>query len=341
MAPVAIIGGGISGIAAAHELGRHRIATAIFEATPRLGGRVSTVERGPVRFDDGAQFIRTDTPMAAQLLLNDLPSDLLFDITREVLPFDRRGHIGPGDPAQNALPKWGYRGGLMVLPRLLAASSRARIHLGWPVASLTRSRIGWQVSGPRGEAGNFRAVLVTLPPMAARALAILDGSLTRAHGAPGKGTHRTIISVAFEPDSPPSAPAGAYAFVNTDRQHAISWLAFESAKPGHVPAGREVVVAQMAHDWSAPRLGLPDITIAAEAVALCSAFLKSRVVPRWAHVTRWAEALPDTTVTLSLDDEDGGLFFAGDAFAGGRVHLALESGLAAATRIRRQLDAQS
>ncbi|MGD9932256.1 MAG: FAD-dependent oxidoreductase [Dehalococcoidia bacterium] len=341
MTEVAILGAGIAGLAAAYEMRGHGIGATVFESTAHIGGRVSTVERGPVLFDDGAQFIRTETAAAERLLLHDLPGDALFDLRREVRPFDGRGRIGPGDPAQNALPKWGYRGGLRVLPQLLAAASKASVHLGWPVARIVRSATGWDVVGPRGTEGGFGAVLVTLPPAAATALlSRTDGAARSVEGLRG-AHHRTIISVAFEPESPLQAPEHTYALVNADRKHPISWLAFESAKPGHVPAGREVIVAQMAHEWSAPRLALRDGAIAAEAVTLSSALIGTDLAPRWAHVTRWPEALPDATVPIPRSDEKAGLFFAGDVFVGGRVHLALESGLAAAAQIQRQLDAQS
>ncbi|MCB1127755.1 MAG: FAD-dependent oxidoreductase, partial [Verrucomicrobiae bacterium] len=57
MGRVAIVGAGVAGLAAAYELGRNGASTTVFEAGSRLGGRISTVERGPIVFDDGAQFI--------------------------------------------------------------------------------------------------------------------------------------------------------------------------------------------------------------------------------------------------------------------------------------------
>ena len=331
----------MAGLAAGYELGRNGVSTTVFEAGARLGGRVSTVERGPIVFDDGAQFIRTETPVSEQLLLRDLPADALFDIGRDVRPFDYRGHVGPGDPAQNSQPKWGYRGGLRVLPHLLAEASAAEVHLGWPVTRLELSGGRWTVHGTNSAVGEFEAVLLTLPPGAVGALLRRSDETAGAGNAFAQARHRAIISVAFEPGQPAVAPGDAYALMNSDRKHAISWLAFESAKPGHVPAGREVLVAQMAEPWSAPRFGHPDRSIGTEAVSLCGALLGVQLVARWTHVTRWSEALPDSLATDPTLDEANGVFFAGDSLVGGRVHLAIESGLSAAGRIVRRLDAQS
>ena len=50
--------------------------------------------------------------------------------------------------------------------------------------------------------------------------------------------------------------------------------------------------------------------------------------PGWHDLTRWPDALPDTTCDLhALNRDHAGLLFVGDYVAGGRVHLALQAGL--------------
>ena len=129
--------------------------------------------------------------------------------------------------------------------------------------------------------------------------------------------------------------------VNSDRGHAVSWLAFEHEKPGYVPAGHSVVVAQMAHEWSAPRLGEPDGTLAAEAWAVARTLIPSPApAPLWYDVARWPAALPDVTIApdvLAVAEADG-LYFAGDVLTGGRLQLALLNGLATGHRVGAALD---
>lgn len=51
---VAIVGGGMSGLSAAHRLKQHGIAVTLFEPEERLGGRVKTVRQDGYAFDVGA-----------------------------------------------------------------------------------------------------------------------------------------------------------------------------------------------------------------------------------------------------------------------------------------------
>ena len=88
-------------------------------------------------------------------------------------------------------------------------------------------------------------------------------------------------------------------------------------------------------------MALSDGALAAEARLSALGLLKGwSGETRWSHVTRWAEALPEGT----LDErafhtyEAGGLFFTGDAFTGGRAHLALEHGVGVGERVAAALD---
>jgi predicted NAD/FAD-dependent oxidoreductase len=338
MARVAVIGGGIAGLGAARRLSARGHEVTVFEARPRLGGRVSTVDRGLLRFDDGAQFVRTDTEVAEEVLLRGLPAADLRAITRDVRPFDRAGTVGPGDDAQNAMPKWVYRHGLRTLPYLVASESRARVQLNWSVSEIHWAAGHWRARGEKGTAVGFNAMLIaTLPREAARLVGVSGAgpAASDAAGLLGEASYRSIVSVAFEPRPRVEAPSGAYALVNGDRKHAVSWLAFEEAKPGYVPEGRQVLVAQMADAWSGERLAGDDRELARQAARTVSGLLGVRLDYLWASVTRWPQALPNTTLAPGRFAalEEAGLFLAGDVFTGGRVHLALENGMATGDRM--------
>lgn len=67
-APVAIVGAGLSGLAAARTLARHRVRSVIFEAASELGGRVRTHHRpgASLPVELGAEFVHGDPrPMLA------------------------------------------------------------------------------------------------------------------------------------------------------------------------------------------------------------------------------------------------------------------------------------
>ena len=166
MAAVAIIGGGVSGLAAAFALRRPGREVTVFEAGPRLGGRALTERHGSALFDVGAQFFRTETPAAEKLVLHELPAGELIDIRADVRPFTRDGAVGEGDPVQNRLPKWVYRQGIGQLAELLAREAGANVRLGWACTRLQHSPEGWIVEGEMGAAGPFEAVVATPPPPA-------------------------------------------------------------------------------------------------------------------------------------------------------------------------------
>ncbi|MCZ7575328.1 MAG: FAD-dependent oxidoreductase [Ardenticatenaceae bacterium] len=135
-------------------------------------------------------------------------------------------------------------------------------------------------------------------------------------------------------------PADFYALVNTDREHPINWLAFEEDKPDRIPPGQSLLIVQMAPEWSVAHynLGLDDLL--PSVTALAGELLGSDLsAPAWADLQPWRYALPNTLADAAAvaQGQPAGLFVTGDALAGGRVHLALESGLAAATEIREYL----
>jgi len=58
---VAVIGAGFAGLRAAQLLERNGISTAVYEARPRVGGRVHTVDHGDgVRYEAGGEWIDSD-----------------------------------------------------------------------------------------------------------------------------------------------------------------------------------------------------------------------------------------------------------------------------------------
>lgn len=63
-----IIGGGISGLAAARELGRNNITVTLLEAKRRFGGRIHTVQAGRVPIELGAEFLHGQSTTVINVL---------------------------------------------------------------------------------------------------------------------------------------------------------------------------------------------------------------------------------------------------------------------------------
>lgn len=352
MVRLAIVGAGVSGLAAAWALRREAaIDVAVFEKSRGVSGRAATRGRDGVRYDHGANYFKTNEhPRIDRLVRHELPAADLVDIGRDVWTFDGQGTISEGDAASNRPPKWTYRGGISTLGKLLAEASGAALHLETRVRRLVRSRPGWMIETTEGSVfEGFGAVLLT--PPAPQAAALLEASdlgdtalqerLARALDA---AAYRTQLTVVLAYDFEAERPGDFYALINTDGEHDIAWLSFERDKPGHVPAGQDVLIAQMAPAWSAPRFDAPlgDLIpeVARQAGALLGVDLGD---PVWADRQGWRYALPDGGADAEALSEGraAGLFFCGDALAGkGRVEMALASGLDAAAEIQARCGAE-
>lgn len=336
---LAIVGAGIAGLAAAHRLRTKwpGLDVVLFEETETLGGRATSRRRHEATFDDGAQYLKTPTEELRRFVAEQLGHATLVDIGHPVWVFDGAGMITPGDPEQNADPKWTYRDGLARLGEELAAGLEVR--RGRRVDRLGRAPEGYRLFDQDGGAlAQSEAVLLTPPaPQTADLLARSDleaawrdeliAELSRV-------AYRPCLSVTLGYPRPPREQP-FYALVNSDRRHPISWLAYEHMKPGRGMAGQGVVIVQMAPGWSRERWNDGSEALAQRVAEQASTLLGEELLrPVWWDIRRWRYALPDGGCDAERLHAGAGLFFAGDYLVGqGRVHLALESGWAAAARI--------
>jgi len=340
MPSVAIIGAGCSGLAAAHELRDAGYAVTIFEQNQEVGGRAATrVQQGFI-YDYGAQYIKRGSPISINLITGRFQLADLIDIAKPVWIFDRDGRIQEGDPIQNAEPKWNYRSGLNALTKRMAEGLDVRLQTR--IVYLQSGKTGWKLFIHRGEdTGEFDRVLVTIP--ASEAAEIIKNSQIRGRLQEEIGAlleeakYNPLISVmlGYRP-IPRERPY--YALVNTDKAHAISWLAWEHEKVSErVPEGTGMFIAQMAPQYSYENWHMPDTEIISDVADRITTFLDEPLnKPFFSDIYRWKNALPTEKANaerLNALAMPVGLAFCGDAFVGGRVHLALEHGV----KVARQL----
>src|SRR5690349_11973027 len=117
MSSIAIIGAGISGLAAAHILQDAGYTVTLFEQRHNVGGRATTHKRDGFIFDPGAQYIKQGAPESVSFITERFRTSDLIDIAKPVWIFDGAGQIQEGDPAMNAEPKWCYGSGLCTLAK--------------------------------------------------------------------------------------------------------------------------------------------------------------------------------------------------------------------------------
>ena len=340
MPSIAIIGAGCSGLAAAHELRDAGYTVTIFERIQEVGGRVATREQQGFIYDYGAQYIKPGSPISISMITKRFHLNDLIDIVKPVWIFDRDGHIQEGDPIQNAEPKWNYRSGLNALAKHMAKGLDIRLHTH--IDYLQSGKTGWKLFVHQGDDfGEFDRVLITIPASVAAEfikLSQIESKLQEEISALlEKAKYNPLISVmlGYRP-VPEQRPY--YALVNTDKSHTISWLAWEHEKaPERVPEGTGMLIAQMAPQYSDDNWHKSDSEIIHDVTHQLTTLLDEPLdKPFFSDMYRWKYALPTekanleqlNTLTMPI-----GLAFCGDAFVGGRVHLALENGVEVARQL--------
>ncbi len=322
----AIIGAGASALTAAHTLLDAGYRVTLFEKSRGVGGRAATRQREGFIYDHGAQYIKSGNSASSALVTERFRTPDLIDIAKPVWIFDGAEHIQEGDPVQNAEPKWSYRSGLTTLSKLIAQTSK-----GWLLTDTSAHTVGPYIH-----------LLVTLPAPQAielvRASTFTNENLSDGICAQlGTARYNPLLSVmlGYRP-RPQTRPY--YALVNTDKAHDISWLAWEHEKvPERAPQDAGLLIAQMAPRYSEQHWESDDAEIYRDVAQRVAALIDEALpTPFFSDIQRWRYALPATKAdaealnTLTLP---AGLAFCGDAFTGGRVHLALEHGISVAQQM--------
>lgn len=343
---LAIIGAGLSGLAAAHALRDADLPITIFEKSRGVSGRAATRRREGVCYDHGANYFKTEDEQVEALVRGELPAEDLVQIEPDVWTFDEGGTLAPGDPEHNQEAKWTYRDGISRLGKLLATDAGAEVGLQTRIAFFERADDGWHLTDVDGDSsGPFDALLLTPPaPQTAdllRASSLDDGLQQPLVEALASAPYRTQLALVLAYEERIERPGDFYALLNTDGAHEVAWLGFEEDKPGHLSeeaAVQSLLVAQMAPAWSRPRFRSDLGALVPEGTALIGSLLNQKLgAPAWADKQGWKYALPEAAADADALEEGAasGLFFAGDALAGeGRVEAALRSGLEAAERLR-------
>ena len=92
---VAVVGGGIAGLAAAYELSLAGARVTVLEAGPRLGGKLAVSEVGGVDVDEGAESLLTRVPEALELVHAVGLGDQLVAPTTAAAAIWSRGALRP------------------------------------------------------------------------------------------------------------------------------------------------------------------------------------------------------------------------------------------------------
>ncbi|MFC7190338.1 NAD(P)-binding protein [Halocatena marina] len=160
MERVAIIGAGVAGAGVAFSLQRTGNSTSVFEKSSTIGGRAATHSMNDCSYDFGANYVKSDDPIAEELITETLDTDGLVDIDAPVWTFSADGTISQGDERDEH--KWTYEDGIEQLPQRLFAQTDATIFRDTPVQTVAHEQGRWSLASESGEdLGTFDTLVLT------------------------------------------------------------------------------------------------------------------------------------------------------------------------------------
>ncbi len=318
---VAVIGGGLAGLACAGALADAGFRVTVFDKGRAVGGRTSTRCEGSWRFDHGAPRLELGAPELAELRAS-------WQTAGVVVPWHPR-IAEPGGSRDRAT--WIGSPGSNALAAYLA--TRVDVETSARVVSIAR-RSGWWLEVARASRdallGPFDLVVITAPtPQAVALLATTGADALVATLASARFVPCLVAMIAIE--------ASSILDELRDTTGPLASAHRLDRRPGWMaPTGVEMWVAHGSEAWSAARLeDVPQDAASALAEALTK-HVPGRVIHLRGHRWRYARATTRIDAPYAYDDVLR-LGVAGDGFAAGTgapaASRALLSGLALAARI--------
>lgn len=318
--PIAIIGCGLAGLAAARLLSEAGRTLVLFDKSRGSGGRMASKRSEAGDLDLGAQYFTARDPQFGQAL-DDWQARGWVTQWQPTLPRDasRRADAEPrrwvGTPRMSALT----RGLLGELP----------VHFSCRIEQIDGQPGQWSLGDADGNRhGPFAQVIVALPaPQASTLLACAAPELA-AQAASVQMQATWAVALGYSRPLPLGLQA---CFV---RGPVLDWLACNSSKPGR-NAAMQTWVLHADSGWSQAHQDLPaDEVIARLHVAFQAVIDQTLPAPDFSIAHRWLYARASGERDWGvLGDAARGILACGDWCLSGRIEGAWLSGRAAAQRV--------
>lgn len=322
MARIAIIGAGMAGLTAAHQLAaQHDIC--LFERADKAGGRMASRSAGDFVFDHGAQFFTAKSAAFQRFLAPYLDSGVLArwdaafaeftgpDITSR-RQWDAEFAHYVGAPNMNALPR--------------ALASPLDIRYNCNIEYMHRHGNSWQLFSEAHLIGEFDWVISTLP--AKQSVSLFEEHTVMLGKLPDN-LMRPCYALMLGFNKPQDLDWQAAHVKQAD----ISWMSVNSSKPGRNGSFSMLVLAT--NDWTRRNFQL-DLKAVGEHLlseveriaGINPRDLLHQDTKRWTYVN-----LPTQTAAKAYLDKTRQLAACGDWCIQGRVEAAFTSANWLATKL--------
>lgn len=346
MEDVVVIGAGISGLTAAHQLQQSGYRVLVVDKSRGLGGRLATRRVGSTAIDHGCRYLQPFADSAISPIPELLQSGVLKPWQPETFALE-------ADDSLKAMPTemfYAAPQGMSAIAKALATG--LSIYRPWCATALTRLPQGWRIEADSLSADSqskpssieAKAVVVAIP--APQATVLLGGAVQQDEGL-SRLVH-PLQSVAFDPvitvmagyraDTPTSLPIQTSPkgwMVASDTHLTLRWAALDSSKRTDPP--EPVVVMHSSPTFAANNIDRSDLeSVGQDLLTATAERLASWISsPTWIQVHRWRYGFvrqPLGTSVLSSPTLPN-FVGCGDWCSGGNVEGAIASGHRAAELI--------
>jgi renalase len=319
-----VVGAGISGLVAAHQLSAAGWRVVVMDEGSEVGGRMATRRIGKGTFDHGAQFFTVRSERFEKLVVGWLGAGVIEEWTRGFADAEGR-YNDDGHPR--------YRGleGMNTVARYLARGLDLRTGERVVVANIRDG--SWVVRAGSGKRETAAALLLAAP--VPRSLTLIDsGDFELPNKTRGK-----LETISYAPylalmallDGPSGVPEPGGMQIKGEP---LDWIGDNQRKGISEAPG---ITVHAGPEWSREHLEADEAEITASLLSFAEEWLGADLIPKVVKtsIARWryswvTQPYPQTYLLAS---EDPPLFFAGDAFGGAKVEGAALSGLAAAEHL--------
>lgn len=352
--PVVIVGGGLTGLTAAHRLATRGVAVTVVEREARLGGQIHTAHDGPFAIELGAEgFVARSAALPAlarEVGLEDALLEQATTLTFALTP-DGLAELAPGEAARLLgfqVPKEELgrgirtlRAGMGQLVDALEATigARATWRRGERAIAIVSTADGPRVELASGVEVDARGVILTTPAKQAAALTAFAGDATAAL-AKGRCTSNASATLLYDRAQIAAPLRGSGFIVPLDAQRrGFRACSFVTTKFDRGLPPDAVLLRAFFRPSEADLDGLDEAGWVALAAASVATPLGIQGAPRRAWASVWRDALAvyddafrETVASADAALEPHGVHLAGSHFHGAGIDAAVLSAERAAAR---------